>query len=77
MLFDNKGASQRDHHEDPQQATETGYQHDSRQFKVVAKNHHRGHGNTDPKSDGFAGRACGLNDIVFENRGAREAEFVR
>ena len=51
------------------------YERDPCNLQIKTQDHDCGHRDTDPEGNGFASRASGLDDVVFENGGVASAEF--
>jgi len=51
MLGNDESATQRDHHQDSQQAPEHGHQHHARDFKIQSQNHDRRHSHAHTERD--------------------------
>ena len=51
MLLDDEGPAQRDHHQDSQQPTQHGHQHDARPLELVTQEHQGRHGGADAEGD--------------------------
>ena len=51
VLVDDQRTPQRNHHENAQQTTEDGDQHDSGNFQIETENHDRGHGDAETERD--------------------------
>src|ERR1700722_5395050 len=74
VLLDDELAAQRNHEEDSEPAAHQGKKEDAPVFGVQreAEEDQRRDGENSSGGDRFAGRAGGLDDIVFENGGAAE-----
>jgi hypothetical protein len=74
VLGDDERAAQRNHHQDAQQPTEQSHERHAGDFQIKTKNQDRWHRDADAEGDGFARRAGGLDDVVFEDRGVPRAQ---
>jgi hypothetical protein len=70
MLFDDELTAQGNHEEDAEPAADQSQQENARVFQIEAKENQRGQGEDDPGGDGLARIARGLDNVVFQNRGA-------
>src|SRR5580658_2541796 len=65
-------AAQRNHEENAEPAADEGEKKDAGVFEIEAEKDEGGEGEDDSGSNGLAGVAGGLDDVVFEDGGAAE-----
>jgi len=74
VLLHDEGPTERDHHEHAEQAAEDGDERDADVLEIVAENEQRGHGDAYAEGNRLTGGARGLDDVIFEDRGAAAKE---